>query len=88
MKLLLASLLLRYTKCSVNLKPKGTSLVWTWRGNSWKWFYKTVGMLIIPVEGSIIKALVKSDPKTEIGERIQKQRVLLFKEIRDSCIRS
>ena len=30
MKLLLASLLLRYTKCSVNLKPKGTSLVWTW----------------------------------------------------------
>ena len=37
-----------------------------------------VGMLIIPVEGSIIKALVKSDPKTKIGERIQKQRVLLF----------
>ena len=37
MKLLLASLLLRYTKCSVNLKPKGTSLVWTWRGNSWRW---------------------------------------------------
>ena len=30
------------------------------------------------VEGSIIKALVKSDPKTKIGERIQKQRVLLF----------
>ena len=30
------------------------------------------------VEGSIIKALVKSDPKTKIGERIQKQKVLLF----------
>ena len=42
-------------------------------------FYKKpVGMLIIPVEGSIIKALVKSDPKTKIGERIKKQRVLLF----------
>ena len=47
--------------------------------NSWKWVLQEhVGMLIIPVEGSIIKALVKSDPKTKIGERIQKQRVLLF----------
>ena len=54
------------------LKPRGTSLVW----HSWRWVF--VGMLIIPVEGSIIKALVKSDPKTKIGERIQKQRVLLF----------
>ena len=41
-------------------------------------FTRFVGMLIIPVEGSIIKALVKSDPKTKIGERIQKQKVLLF----------
>ena len=41
-------------------------------------FTRDVGMLIIPVEGSIIKALVKSDPKTKIGERIQKQKVLLF----------
>ena len=58
---------------------KGTSLVWTWRGNSWRWVLQDfVGMLIIPVEGSIIKALVKSDPKTKIGERIQKQKVLLF----------
>ena len=54
-------------------------MVWIWRGNSWKWVLQEhVGMLIIPVEGSIIKALVKSDPKTKIGERIQKQRVLLF----------
>ena len=30
MNLLLANLLIRYTKCSVNLRPKGTSLVWTW----------------------------------------------------------
>ena len=35
-------------------------------------------MLIIPVEGSTIKCLVKSDPKSTIGEQIQKQRVLLF----------
>ena len=34
---LLATLLLRYTKCSLDLKPKETSLVWTWRGNSWRW---------------------------------------------------
>ena len=35
-----------------------TSLVWTWHGNSWKWVLQEhVAMLIIPVEGSIIKAL-------------------------------
>ena len=33
---------------------------------------------IIPVEGSTIKCLVKSDPKSTIGEQIQKQKVLLF----------
>ena len=40
MKLLLASLLLRYTKCSVKFRPKGTSLVWTWRGILGDGFYK------------------------------------------------
>ena len=62
-----------------DLKPKG--LHWYGHGerNSWRWVLQEhVGMLIIPVEGSIIKALVKSDPKTKIGEQIQKQRVLLF----------
>ena len=51
-------------------------------GNLGNGFYKIRGALIIPVEGSIIKVLVKSDPKTKIGERIQKQRVI-FKEVRD-----
>ena len=37
-----------------------------------------VVMLIIPVEGSTIKCLVKSDPKSQIGEQIRKQRVLQF----------
>ena len=37
-----------------------------------------VAMLIIPVEGSTIKCLVKSDHKSTIGEQIQKQKVLLF----------
>ena len=43
------------------------------------------GMLIIPVEVNIIKALVKSDRKTKIGERIQKQSAAIFKEIRDKA---
>ena len=87
MNLLLANLLIRYTPCSVSFDGGKTSLVWIWRGNSWRWVLREhVGMLIIPVEGSIIKALVKSDPKTKIGERIQKQRVLLFlKEVRDKA---
>ena len=60
-------------------KPNGTSLVWTWQGNSWRWVLREhVVMLIIPVEGSTIKCLVKSDPKSTIGEQIQKQKVLLF----------
>ena len=71
--------LIRYTKCSLDLSPNRTSLVWTWRGNSWRWVLQEhVAMLIIPVEGSTIKCLVKSDPKSTIGEQIQKQRVLLF----------
>ena len=59
--------------------PKGTSLVWTWRGNSWRWVLQEhVAMLIIPVDGSTIKCLVKSGHKITIGEQIQKQKVLLF----------
>ena len=27
----------RYTQCSLDLKLKETSLVWTWRGSSWRW---------------------------------------------------
>ena len=60
-------------------KTKETSLVWIWRGSSWRWVLRErVVMLIIPVEGSTIKCLVKSDPKSQIGEQIRKQRVLQF----------
>ena len=49
----------------LDLRPKATSLVWIWRGNSWRWVLRErVVMLIIPVEGSTIKCLVKSDPKS------------------------
>ena len=41
-------------------------------------FTRFVGMLIIPVDGSTIRCLVKSDPKITIGEQIQKQKALLF----------
>ena len=31
------NLLMRYTPCSVSFDGGKTSLVWIWRGNSWRW---------------------------------------------------
>ena len=60
-------------------KEQRDFIVWIWRGSSWRWVLRErVVMLIIPVEGSTIKCLVKSDPKSQIGEQIRKQRVLQF----------
>jgi len=79
MKMLLANLLIKYTPCSVNIKSMETSLVWTWQGNSWKWVLREpVGMLIMPVDGSTMKFLVRPDPKRKIGEPMKSPKLLPY----------
>ena len=67
----------------LGFKPKETSLVWTWRENSWKWVLREhVAMQINPVEGSMIKHLVKLDPKERLANLYRKS-AAIFKEVRD-----
>ena len=44
-------------------------------------FTKAVGMLIIPVEGSIIKALVKSDPKTRLENEYKSKSAAILRKL-------
>ena len=63
----------------LRFKTKGDFIGMDMARNSWRWVLRErVVMLIIPVEGSTIKCLVKSGPKSQIGEQIRKQRVLQF----------
>lgn len=74
MRLLLGSLLLKYTKCSWIIHGSVTSLVWTWQENSLRWdLLAPEGMQITVVEKNTLK-MVRYYPRTKMHLLAQKQK--------------